>query len=446
MGVAPTLTRWQCKVLSSNQQQVEKLSQQAQIHIRAGDFAAAAESFTTITEVIPDSVDAHANLAFTLHSMGRLAEAERSYRAALKLNRNQPDLHNNLGLIQHAEGNTKAAIASLRSAVKMKPDYAEAHSNLGLFLYEAGDLDNADKSLQRALSLQPELADAHNHLGNVRLDQGNVKAARQSYKRAAELQPNQGEGFWNLSGTAGELDESISWLEKCLSRDPQHEKARLMLPVLAAYQGDRTALDDLLRSADESHPFVRSFAWVFSLPKLPSLHFHRWALFDAVLKRCKDERPFYEFGVWRGASFHFLLQRLGKGYGFDTFEGIPEDWDDKPEGSYSSEGNIPEMKGGEFIAGKFEDTLPEFFNDERPKAALINLDADLYSSTLCALTHAFAVIDADTILVFDEFLMNQNWENDEYRALEDFCAEKKCSYEVIALSFFTKQVAVKLLL
>ena len=77
-------------------------------------------------------------------------------------------------------------------------------------------------------------------------------------------------------------------------------------------------------------------------------------------------------------------------------------------------------------------------------ASIINFDADLYSSTICALNNAKPVIDKHTILIFDEFLMNANWEEDEYKALEEFCTINNCSYEVLAVSFFTKQVAVKL--
>ena len=50
-----------------------------------------------------------------------------------------------------------------------------------------------------------------------------------------------------------------------------------------------------------------------------------------------------------------------KGFGFDTFNGIPEDWHNEPKGSYSSFGVVPKIEGGEFIVGKFEDTLPGFF-------------------------------------------------------------------------------------
>ena len=78
-------------------------------------------------------------------------------------------------------------------------------------------------------------------------------------------------------------------------------------------------------------------------------------------------------------------------------------------------------------------------------ASIINFDADLYSSTICALNYSKSVIDEHTILIFDEFLMNNNWEEDEYKALEEFCSNNKFKYEVLGISFFTKQVAVRLI-
>ena len=105
---------------------------------------------------------------------------------------------------------------------------------------------------------------------------------------------------------------------------------------------------------------------------------------------------------------------------------------------------MPKIKGGNFIVGKFEDTLPEYFAKKRPKASLINFDADLYSSTLCALNNAKDIIDKKTILVFDEFLINKEWEEDEFKALNEFCNNFNYSYDVIAVSFFSKQVAVKI--
>ena len=194
---------------------------------------------------------------------------------------------------------------------------------------------------------------------------------------------------------------------------------------------------------------MRSFLWVFSLPNLPELHFNKWCFFDAIIKKSIISKPFYEFGVWRASSFKYLIKSFKKGYGFDTFTGLPEGWNlgdhIEKEGTYTSDGNVPKIRGGEFIVGKFEDTLPVFFAKSRPIASVLNFDADLYSSTICALNYSKVVMDKDTILVFDEFIINERWEQDEYKALNEFCSINNFSYEVIAVSFFTKQVAVKLI-
>ena len=55
------------------------------------------------------------------------------------------------------------------------------------------------------------------------------------------------------------------------------------------------------------------------------------------------------------------------------------------------------------------------------------------------------IIDKETILFFDEFITSTYWENDEYKALNEFCDNFNYKYEVIAVSFYSKQVAVKLI-
>lgn len=194
---------------------------------------------------------------------------------------------------------------------------------------------------------------------------------------------------------------------------------------------------------------MRSFSWAFNLPELPELYFNKWRFFDAVINKSIITNPFYEFGVWRASSFKYLIKSYKKGYGFDTFTGLPENWFvgkdiTQKVGAYSSDGKVPRIEGGEFVVGKFEDTLPRFFSERRPMASIINFDADLYSSTICALTFCKPVMNKDTVLVFDEFIMNAGWEQDEFKALNEFCSKNQCSYEVVAISFFTKQVAVKL--
>ena len=145
-----------------------------------------------------------------------------------------------------------------------------------------------------------------------------------------------------------------------------------------------------------------------------------------------------------GDSFSYIVPSFSKGFGFDSFQGLPEDWGVVPRGTYSSRGRVPDIENSKFIVGEFANSLPEFFKSKQPMAGLINFDADLYSSTITALTNARSVIDQDTTLVFDEVIVNNNWEQDEFRALNEFCETNDYAYTVEAVSLFTKQVVCRL--
>ena len=216
-----------------------------------------------------------------------------------------------------------------------------------------------------------------------------------------------------------------------------------MLAALKYLKNDKIDFNNLMKSNFKSHRFMRSFSWLFQLEKTPKLFFNKFNLFDYTIKNSLLDRPFYEFGVWKGTSFKYLLKKFKKGFGFDTFTGLPENWYNEEVGTYSNDGVIPNVKEGKFIKGEFKNTLPKFFKKNRQLASLINFDADLYSSTLCALENCKKIIDENTILIFDEFIMSEEWEKDEFKALNEFCIKNDLSYEVIAVSLFSKQVAVK---
>jgi hypothetical protein len=342
-------------------------------------------------------------------------------------------------------GDLDKAIDCCLKAIEIKPNYAEAFMNMGVSLTSQGKLDASIKSFEHAIKIQPNSAEAYNNMGNALQRNAEPEAAKASYLKAIEIKPGYAEAAWNLSGTAQNVGESKAWLNHCLKSDPSNLLAKLALCGLKFYDGDQSDYNELLETPLKNHRYMRSFNWVFGLPELPELYFNRWAFFDYIANKSKKNRPFYEFGVWRGEAFKYLIRLYEKGFGFDTFEGLPEDWHDERAGSYSSNGKIPEIEGGEFIVGKFEDTLPTFFSETRPKASIINFDADLYSSTLCALNFSRPIIDSCTILIFDEFIISENWEQDEYKALNEFCINNNYDYEVMAISFFTKQVAVRLL-
>ncbi|MEO1079032.1 MAG: tetratricopeptide repeat protein [Pseudomonadota bacterium] len=407
------------------------------------EFREAERCFEALCEVQPESAPAQANLARLLRRRGDVQAAALRFARALELEPGSAQAHNDLGLIRLESGNANEAATHFRSALRLEPDFTAARHNLGLAQYRRGDLDAAAACFREVLARAPA-AVTHNELGNVLSDSRDMDGARACFKRAIEQDPGFVEALWNLAGAAPSISHACEILQRCLTVKPDYEPAALMLAGLKSTRHGSEELRAFSGTDCEQHPFLRSFRWVLALPSLPEIRFDRWSFFDLATSHCEKDRPFYEFGVWRGRSFAYLLETLGPGFGFDSFEGLPEDWREQSAGSYSADGAIPSIPGGEFVVGRFEETLPGFFAVDRPVASLLHLDADLYSSTLCALTHAQPVIDSRTVLVFDELLMNDAWEQDEYRALEEFCDDRGWTYEVIAVSFFTKQVALRL--
>ena len=397
-----------------------------------------------ILKIKPNDINVLVNMGTAFQKNGDLDDAISAYMNALKLKPELAQVHYFVGNTLRQQGKLDESIFHYEKAILLQPDYDDTYNNFGTVLHKQGKLDEALVNFQKAISINPSNFQAYNNMGLTLVDQVKMEDARNSFKKALAINQDHARAAWNLSGTATNIKEAENWLERCLSIDKSHLQAKLTLTALRYYQGDEAPFNALSASSLANNRYIRSFSWVFKLPNLPKLFFYKWDLFDFVVKNSVLNRPFYEFGVWRGSSFKYLIKAFKKGYGFDTFTGIPEDWHDETVGTYSSDGAIPKIHGGEFIVGEFQDTLIEFFSVSRPKASVINFDADLYSSTLCALRACQNVIDPSTILIFDEFLINENWEEDEYKALTEFCTENNFNYEVLAVSFFTKQVALRL--
>lgn len=152
----------------------------------------------------------------------------------------------------------------------------------------------------------------------------------------------------------------------------------------------------------------------------------RYKLYDYLVnsQNLKNEAfDYLEFGVSTAMSFKWWVANNknsnSKFYGFDTFEGLPESWGTYKKGAMAA--NIPVMDDTrvEFVQGLFQDSVPEFLlahdlNNGRKK--ILHLDADLFSSTLYALTCFAPYLKKGDILLFDEF----NVPNHEFHAFKCF--------------------------
>ena len=430
------------QILKINPNHVNAHNNLGAAYKQLGEIEKAKSCFEKVIQLNPNDVDGHNNLGLLLFELKEIQKAKSFFEKTIQLNPNYVEAHNNLGTIFNELKEFQKAKDCYERAIQLNPNYAMALYNLGIIFKQFGLSQKAIGYFEKAIEINPNYAAAYNGLGIIFKELGNnIKKAKSCFEKAIKINPNYADIYWNLHSLVSNIDEAIEILKKLIHIDNNHFNAKSMLACLEYFKGNHKNFNNLINSNDS---YIRSFKWVFSLPKLPKLFFNKKDFFDGVTAISDKSRPFYEFGVWNGVSFKYLINTFGRGFGFDTFTGIPEKWHDNPAGTYSSFGSIPQISGGEFIVGKFEDTLPKFFSKKRSVASLINFDADLYSSTICALNNTKDIIDEDTILVFDEFLMNDHWEEDEYKALEEFCNNFNFSYDVLAVSFYTKQIGVKL--
>jgi hypothetical protein len=149
----------------------------------------------------------------------------------------------------------------------------------------------------------------------------------------------------------------------------------------------------------------------------------------------KEPVLYLEFGVWRGDSIQWFAENLkhleSRFIGFDTFTGLPEEWEGHaPAGHFSTLGNLPQIDDSRvrFCKGLLAETLPQVIEDIKKLAegrtVIVHIDADLFSSTLFVLTFLWPHINRYYVL-FDEFF------GEESLAVSMFLKTYPCRLEIL---------------
>jgi hypothetical protein len=148
---------------------------------------------------------------------------------------------------------------------------------------------------------------------------------------------------------------------------------------------------------------------------------------------------YLEFGVWKGDSIKYFAEKFksenSEFYGFDTFQGMPDNWRHMKKGHYSTLGDTPQINDTrvKFVKGLFQETLPNFLENLKPeskkKIIVIHLDAVLHSSTL------FTLFKLDEHIKNYFFIFDQLG-TDECRAFNNFNESKQKDYELYLASMW----------
>ncbi len=327
-----------------------------------------------------------------------------------------------LGLIALKDGDIESAVTYLSSVVKRDGTKPQHIANLGFAYHEQGNLDSAIASYHQAISLEPRYLDAHYNLHAALIDAKN-------------------------------LVPSIDCLESVIKLNPQDADAIFMLGMLQDYQGNTASAKTEFAKLQSASDLIQSRldAWQYFKNvfkgKLPPVTGSIKATFELAVQAAKVKGSVVEFGV-RHANSTRQLAALAKQdvHGFDSFQGIPEDWHNEEKGSYSTRGIIPKVPSSIHLhAGWFDATLPRFLETNTEKMRLINIDCDIYSSTKTVLDLLSTRIVVGTVIIFDEYIGNQHWREDEYKAFQEAVKAYGWKYEYLGFSFFTKQVVVRIL-
>jgi hypothetical protein len=141
-----------------------------------------------------------------------------------------------------------------------------------------------------------------------------------------------------------------------------------------------------------------------------------------ALSLCEKAGMFLEFGVFQGKTITICANYLPNitFHGFDSFEGLPEEWDLLMPGN-TAISKFKQIPAGHFAVDKLP-TVPKnvllhkgWFNESvvpwkkqyiTPNSyiSFLNLDADLYSSTIYVLNELNDYIKPGCVIRFDELV------------------------------------------
>ena len=157
---------------------------------------------------------------------------------------------------------------------------------------------------------------------------------------------------------------------------------------------------------------------------------------------------YIEFGVFSGTSINFFSKNLNnkKIYGFDSFEGLKEDWagTSVPKGTFNLNKKIPKLENNVVpVAGWIQDTLPIFLKEKNPKINFVHMDVDTYESSKFILEAIKPNLVKGAIILFDELYNFEGWDVGEYKALREVFNDNE--YKFLSFATDSSQAVIKIL-
>jgi hypothetical protein len=150
-----------------------------------------------------------------------------------------------------------------------------------------------------------------------------------------------------------------------------------------------------------------------------------------------SELLFLEFGVQTGTSINFFSSKLSNTFfGFDTFEGMPEEWAgwNVEKGQFTMNGQFPKVNSNVTLTkGLIQDTLPVFLDERKDKKiGFIHIDTDTYTPAKIVLQLCKSRLVPGSLILFDELHSYTSWKQHELKALHEELDESQYTYKAFS--------------
>lgn len=209
--------------------QLQRLTQDAVAHHRAGRLEEAAELYARVRKVLPKNFDAVQLSGVIELQLGRPVEAVRFLTQAIKIDARSAVCAMRLGVALNACGRSVEAERYSRLAIQLDPNFAEGWSNLASVLKSQDRLPEAIECHHRALTLKPDFAMGWYNYGLTLSIFGRFTEALRAHGRAIAADPTYAKAHYGRAQALQQsyrIPEAIEAYDKFLALEPGCHEAR----------------------------------------------------------------------------------------------------------------------------------------------------------------------------------------------------------------------------